>query len=98
MLLLTGQNFVQIQCQYQIEKSIKNQHENSSYYEVLVVWRIWMDVRIHVVVQMDKLEKKKKKDTCVELKKDTQSIKSYYCLISARHWNWKDKWNMILSS
>ena len=29
-----------------------------------------MDVRIHVVVQMDKLEKKKK-DTCVELKKDT---------------------------
>ena len=60
MLLLTGQNFVQIQRQYQIEKSIKNQHENSSYYEVLVVWRIWMDVRIHVVVQMDKLEKKKR--------------------------------------
>ena len=59
MLLLTRQNFVQVQCQYQIEKSIKEQHENSSYYEVLVVWRIRMDVRIHVIVQMDKLEKKR---------------------------------------
>lgn len=59
MLLLTRQNFVQVQCQYQIEKSIKEQHENSSYYEVLVVWRTRMDVRIHVTVQMDKLEKKK---------------------------------------
>ena len=84
MLLLTGQNFVQVQCQYQIEKSIKKQHENSSYYEVLVVWRIRMDVRIHVIVQMDKLEKK---DLCVELKKDKQGIKNYYCLISARHWD-----------
>ena len=64
MLQLTGQNFVQIQRQYQIEKSIKSQHENSSYYEVLVVWRIWMDVRIHIVVQMDKLEKEKKRYMC----------------------------------
>ena len=32
-----------------------------------------MDVRIHVVVQMDKLEKKK--DTCVELKKDARALK-----------------------
>lgn len=47
--------------------------------EVLVVWRIWT-TRIHIVVQVDKLEKKKKKATCVESEKDDQGIKSYIVL------------------